>query len=362
MRVAIIHDSLVEFGGAEQVLLALHELFPKADVYTAYANKTFVKTFLPGLDWSHVFPSWVNGTIIMKHGSLLQFFSPLVWRSFNLRNYDLVISVSGYFCSNLVLVPHRIHIQYILCPPKNIFGLEPPFPRQHLLGNNRILKGIYARRIRSGHHVIAISQHIKNTLQELFGIKAEIIYPPVNIPRVLPKRKKGKHFLIISRLDNLKSLEIAIEACNELRLPLKIVGDSPYSEHNKRLYSLAGPTVEFLGFRSDKEIARLYQEAIAFIFTAKNEDFGIAPVESMAHGVPVIGYYGGGLKETVVEGKTGRFFFEHTPEALMRVITTLDPKKFSSTVMYRHAKKYSKNQFKNTLDRYIASAVKGRVR
>src|SRR3989344_3799334 len=200
MKVAIIHDSLMEFGGAERVLQTLLKIFPDSDVYTSCANFDLVRTFFPAFSLLKLHLSWVQYTPFRSHNSLLQSLSPLIWKRFNFSGYD---------------------------------------------------------------------------------------------------------FIIVSRLDKCKNIELAIKACNVLKAPLKIVGRSVYQKYELFLRSIANSNVEFLGMKSDEEIAKLYESAIGFIFTAKNEDFGIAPVEAMAYGVPVIAHYSGGLKEVLLEGKTG---------------------------------------------------------
>lgn len=357
MKVAIVHDSLVEFGGAERVLLALLELFPDAHVYTGYADKIFVKTFFPDLDWFRVHPSWATGTIIAKHGSLFQCFSPLVWRSFNLERYDVVISVTSYFASNMVLVRHPVHIQYILSLPKNLYGLDPAFWLQNILPYGPIVSYFFHKALLSTPHVVTDSEHIKKVLHECTGVLSTVIYPPVHVPSRQPSRKNIRYYIYISRIDRAKSLEIAIKACTRLKLHLKIVGTTNEPKYEEYLRSFAGPTVEFLGFLSDEEIHKLYQGAIAFIFSAKNEDFGIAPIEAMAHGVPVIAYYGGGLKETVIPGKTGVFFHDHNSSALIKVLRVFCHDTFSPKELYKHAQSFNKQRFKMQMKEYIRRAL-----
>lgn len=358
MRVAIVHDSLVEFGGAERVLLALLELFPNADVYTAFADKAFVRSFFPDIDRSRLYLSWVDGTIIAKHDSLFQCLSPFVWRYFDLEHYDVVISATSYLAANMVVVRHPVHIQYIQSLPKNLYGLDPVFWLQKVLPYGPFVSHLFRKSLLSTPHIITNSEHTRQVLYEKTGVWSTVIYPPVDIPRLLPKRKKPEYYLCVSRIDNTKSLEIAVEACTRLKLRLKIVGKTNEPKYEQYLRSIAGPTVEFLGFLPDKEIHELYKSAIAFIFTAKNEDFGIAPVEAMAYGVPVIAYHGGGAKETVVLGKTGEFFYEHNKDALICAIRALDPSCYSPKVMHAMVLQYSEDRFKKEMKAYINAALR----
>lgn len=357
MRIAIIHDSLVEFGGAERVLLALLELYPDAHVYTGYADKIFVKTFFPDLDWSRVYPSWASGTIIAKHGSFFQCFSPFVWRSFNLERYDVVISATSYLTANMVIVKHPVHVQYIQSLPKNLYGLDPAFWLQKVLPYGSFVSYLFRESLISTPHIITNSKHTRQVLYEKTDVRSTVMYPPVDIPRVQPKREKPRYYLCVSRIDSAKGLEIAVEACTRLALPLKIVGKTNEPRYEQYLRSIAGQTIEFLGFLSDKVVQELYKSAIAFIFTAKNEDFGIAPIEAMANGVPFIAYFGGALKETVIPGKTGVFFYEHSANSLIVALQGFQREKFSSRKIYEHARRYDKKKFKSEMSKYICLAV-----
>ncbi len=357
MKIAIIHDSLVEFGGAERVLLALLELFPKADVYAAYADYELVAKFFPTIRPARFYVSWAQHTPLAKHGSLFQCFSPLVWRSFDFERYDLVISATSYLAANMVIVKRPVHIQYIQSLPKNLYGLDPEFWLQKVVPYGRFVTNLFRRSLFSTPHIITNSEHTRRILYEKTGVQSIVIYPPVNIPRSLPKRKKLQYYVCVSRIDRAKSLEIAIEACTRLKLRLKIVGMTNEPKYEEYLRSIAGPTVEFLGFLSDKEIHKLYMSTIACIFSAKNEDFGIAPVEAMAHGIPVIAYYGGGLKDTVIPGKTGVFFYEHSYHALRNVLRTFRRDDFSSISLYRHAQQYNKKKFKIRMNQYVQQAI-----
>ncbi|MEK7499650.1 MAG: glycosyltransferase [Patescibacteria group bacterium] len=361
MRVAIIHDSLVEFGGAERVLLALLNIFPGAAVYTAYAENEFVKQFFPMVTPSQFHVSWVQNTQIVTHWSLLQSLSPLVWRSFNLESYDVVISATSYLAANMVRVEKPVHIQYIQSLPKNLYKLESPFMLQKILPYGPVVRYFFQHALAHSRYILTNSRHMQKTLIHFCGINSRVIYPAVNVPVSLPKRKKGKYYLCVTRIDRTKSIEISIEACNLLKLPLKIIGvtnDPPYERYVR---SLAGPTIEFLGFLPDEEIAKIYQSAIAFLFSSKNEDFGIAPVEAMAHGVPVIAYCGGGATDTVIPGKTGFFFNEHTVSSLVTVLKKFDPTIFSSIVLYKHAKQYSKERFHHQIEACVSMALSHKV-
>lgn len=362
MKTAIIHDSLSVFGGAERVVQTLLDLYPQSHLYTAYYDPSIFNNFFCRLPQDRLHTSWAQGTSLMSHSSFFQMLSPLIWRQFNLENYDVVISSSDYLLCNLVRVNKPLHIQYVHSPPKNIFSMIPRLFLQYVVPYDIVLSHIYRRTLSKKAHVVTNSYHMQEILKQTFNINAQVVYPPVNIPKKPALHNKGSYYLTVSRLDNIKEIEILIRACSHIRAPLKIIGRGTDERYIHYLYKIAGPTVEFLGFLNDEAIRRLYINAIAFLFSPRAEDFGIAPVEAMAYGVPVIGYYGGGLKETVIEGKTGQFFYEYTKEAVIQAIQTFDPKKFSVNILYQHAAKFSNKKFKGNIERYINAVMSEKMR
>src|SRR3990167_4608977 len=257
MKIALVHDSLVEFGGAERFLQGLLAVFPNAHVYTAFSDDRTVRGFFPDLSPLRLHSSWTQGTLLMRHISLFQCVSPLVWSKFNLEKYDLVISSSAYVFSNLIHVKRPVHIQYIHSLPKNVFGLEPPSPLQRISTYAGLLRFLYIRALRSTPYILTNSKHTHDTLLRICGIESTVIYPPVHIPSRIPKKQKGKYFLCVTRIDKTKGLELPVIACSQLGLPLKLVGVAYDLSYEQYLRSLAGPTVDFLGFLPDKEIWKL---------------------------------------------------------------------------------------------------------
>lgn len=359
MKIAIVHDFISEYGGADRVLQILAQLYPQAHIYTAYANYKMLRKYLPSVPAHQIHTSWAQHTFLSSHKSLFQCLSPFIWRSFRFNNYDLVLSHSAHLLSNIINVKESIHIQYIQTPPKNLFGLLPKTPLQRIVPYTFVIAKLYRKALRSTPYVITNSFHMKKILHDIAHINPEVIYPPVHIPSRL-KRTVAKHYLCVSRLDKIKNLELAILACTQLQLPLKIVGKSASSGYEKFLRSIAGPTVKFLGFKQDSEIERLYESAKAFIFPSLSEDFGIAPIEAMAHGVPVIAYFGGGVKETVINGKTGIFYYRNTVDSLKKALLSYDPKAFSPISLNRHATRFSEERFKKEFSQYVQSVLSKR--
>lgn len=360
--VAIIHDSLFEFGGAERLVIELLSLFPQAHLYTTAMNDDMATIFSSHISPDNIHTLFGRSQFFQKHSSLFQMTAPFWWGRFDLHRYDIVISSTAYKQANLAQTGRALHIQYINNPPKNLFGLEPKSPLQRIIPYTIALSGIYTRAVQKSEHIIANSLYEQTVLKRLFGIQSTVIYPPVHIPNHLPKRERPQYYLSVSRLDHTKHVELAIQACTSLGLPLKVVGRADDSAYHHYLRSRAGPTIEFMGFCGDKEMSKLYQSAIAFLFTSKNEDFGIAPVEAIAHGVPVISYHDGGVKETMVEGETGQFFYQHSVASLIHTLVHFKPNQYSAKKLYQRALLFSTNAFKRTMKEYVLRAYNAHIK
>lgn len=358
MKVAIVHDSLTEFGGAERVLQVILELYPDADIYTAFTRDRYPEKYLTKKQRTRLHVSWLQWFPVEHHTSFIQAIAPLVWRRFRFHSYDLVISHSLHIMSSLIHVPNGIHISYIPTPPKNIIGRVPPVPLQRIIPYTRYIRPLYQKALKHIPYIIANSKHTQAVLRTYFNVSSTVIYPPVTIPRHQPKKPNGKYFLCVSRIERQKHLELAIIAATKLGAPLLIVGTTNTPPYERYLRSLAGPTVKFLGFRSDQYIETLYKNSIAFLFPSQSEDFGIAPLEANAHGIPVVAFYGGGAKETVIEGKTGTFFRTHTPDALMQAMIHAQTMHVDPKALYAHAKKFSEERFKQEFMDYVNTAMR----
>lgn len=355
MKTAIVHDSLWEFGGAERVLRGILAAFPHADIYTAFAHPSFCKTYLPTVLPHKFHVSFLQPFRLQHRNSLVQALAPLIWRSFDLSSYDLVISSSLHIMSSLVRVPNGVHIQSLQYPPKNIFGIDPQTPLQRITRYDAYIRPLYLQSLKTSRHVIVNSKFTQKRLLTHLGIPSTVIYPPVVLPRTIPKKPRGAFYLCVSRIVPSKNLELAVIAATKLHVPLKIFGVSYSQSYKRYIQSLAGPTVEFLPFRTD--FRQYYTRTIAFIFPTQYEDFGIAPLEATAHTVPVIAFYGGGAKETVIEGKTGTFFHTHTADSLMRAMKRLRTMRFDPQVMRAHVTQFGTERFIREFRQYAACAL-----
>lgn len=385
MKVALVHDQLNEFGGAERVLASLKKIFPQADIYTSTYNP---QGFGPQRDifkkWN-IQVSWFGKIPIIKNlYSPFRFLTPAIWESFDFSKYDLVISSSGsWMCKGIITRPkavhplddkYPLHISYIHHPPRYLYGYETAIEWQKYLlvkiyGNivNHFLRVWDFEASQRPDYLIANSEETKRRIQKFYRRDATVIYPPVNIPSssVIQSlrssrfaRDDNNYYITVSRLARAKHIDILIKAANKEKFKLKVVGSGRDAEYLK---SLAGGTVEFLGNISDKELAKLYKSANAFLFSAVDEEFGIAPVEAMAYGLPVIAYRSGGIPETVKDGINGYLFNELAEDSLIKKIHDLEnlPKEKYSEMRLsarKTAENFSEENFKKNILQFVKYA------
>lgn len=365
MRVALVHDQLQEFGGAERVLVALHEIYPEADVYTSfYSSEKLGIHAAKFRDWN-ITTSWAQKVpLFPRLYSPLRFLVPLIWESFNFNEYDVVISSSGWFmCKGVITRPETLHISYLHHPPRALYFYETALEWQKYffikiygtLVNHKLRLWDYLSSQRPDFF-IANSKETQGRIKKLYRRDSTVIYPPVNIPVSIDgKQGTQNYYLTVSRLARAKHIDILIKAANEQKFQLKIVGKGRDEEYLK---SIAGNTIEFLGEVSDEVRDSLFQNAKAFLFASVDEEFGIAPIEAMGYGLPVIAYSSGGVKETVQPGKNGYLFESLDPSALNEKIAELEKlsaEKYND--MKKNARKsseqYSLENFKKQIKEFV---------
>lgn len=367
MKVAIVHDQLREFGGAERVLVALKNIFPTADVYTSSydinplgSHKKLVASWNIKTSWFGKIP------ILNRYYSPLRFLTPWIWESFDFSTYDLVISSSGsWMCKGINTKAPIIHISYIHHPPRYLYGYETAIEWQKYLlikiyGNlvNHFLRIWDFNSSQRANYFIANSQETKKRIQKFYRRNAEVIYPPVNIPKTFHVSRSTLHnsyYVTVSRLARAKHIDILIRAANKYKLSLKIVGTGRDEEYLK---SIAGKTVKFLGNLSDQELARVYQNAKAFLFAAVDEEFGIVLVEAMGYRLPVIAYNSGGVPETVKDGVNGFLFNKLTEDSLIKAVKKLDSLKTGKLpdmkkAARKTAEEFTEEKFKQKILKFI---------
>ena len=357
MKTALVYDRVNKWGGAERVLLVLHELFPDAPLFTSLYDENKAQ-------WAKVFPSVIPSFLqripkVKSHHEWLAMFMPFAFESMNFKGFDVVISVSSEAAKGIITAPGTIHLCYCLTPTRylwshyndyfkgKIFKLITKIPVYYL---KRWDKAVAQR----PDVIVAISTEVKNRIKKYYERESEIIFPPVEIssffsPESLLPDKDRKYFLIVSRLVPYKKVDMAIKAFNKLGYPLIIVGSG---SEEKKLKKLAKRNIIFKSLVSEEELPSLYRKAKCFVMP-QEEDFGIACVEAQAAGVPVIAYKKGGALDTVIEGKTGLFFINPTVDSIVDAVKRFDRMRFKTKNLIANAKRFSKERFKEEFIKLI---------
>jgi glycosyltransferase involved in cell wall biosynthesis len=362
LRVAIVHDSIRYFGGAERVLVALKNTFPQADIYTSIVYwegmgvfGDTVKELSPHTSWAQRVP------LFRRYPFLFRYLLPTVWKSFDFSTYDLVISSSGAQMSHLIHVrPPAIHMCYCHTPPRHLYGYitDTPWDKNIFVSYFSRIGNYFLRKadLAASKQVflyIANSVEVVRRIHTYYGREAEVIYPPVSLypKQKSDKKKRANFFLVVSRLSRMKHVDLVIQSCIALKQTLIIVGLGPEEEALKRMSDKR--YITFLGQVSDGDLSHLYASCRAVVCAAEDEDFGIVPVEAMSHGKPVIAYYSGGYKETVIEGKTGILFSNLTVNDLIRAIHKFESTKFNFQCIKKFAQYFSVHRFTAQINRII---------
>jgi len=357
MKIALVHDYLNQFGGAERVLEAFSEIFPNAPIYTlihdpkkvrgVFSNKKIRTSFLQKIP------------LVKSYHRIFPFLMPIAIEQFNLSDYDVVLSDSASFAKGVITGPETLHICYCHTPPRYAWDDSHKYIEEY--GFPRIIKRLiplFMNYIRiwdreaalRADELICNSKFVAKRIKKYYNRKASVIYPPVDTKNFCPSMGLADdYFVMVGRLLSYKRFDIAIKAFNKLKKPLKIIGDGP---EMKKLKKLAKKNIEFLGELSGEKLREYYQNCKALIFP-QEEDFGIVALEVMACGRPVIAYRGGGALESIKEGETGIFFNEQTPESLIKVIKSFRADNFDSQKIRKRALKFSKEKFKKKIKEFV---------
>lgn len=366
-QIVLVHDYIKEFGGAERVLKTLHEMYPEAPIYTAFrvkgsaADKEFVD--------ATIYESFLAPLLkIGKLYSPLRFLTPLIWRSIDLSEYDVVItSASWYITRGFRVGKNTKVICYCHTPPRWLYGYETSIELQkywpvrlYALVVGHLIRIYDAWTVKTVDVWIANSENVKKRIEKHYRVDARVIYPPVEVTEIIRSvpilhrigiTSNKNYFLIVSRLVGAKGLEEAAEAFKSLKnYKLKIVGEKAgYSDVEKRLLKLAGGNIELLGRVSDEDLYKLYAGAKGFIALARDEDFGMTPVEAMAAGTPVLAFNGGGFQESVIDGKTGILINDTDTKTIQNAIKRFNETKWNKSAIQKQAMKFSKEQFEKEI-------------
>lgn len=346
MRVALVHDYLNQYGGAERVLEALHELYPQAPVYTSIYDPEALPPLYRAWDirvsWMQRLPAWRR---------LFRAYFPLypsAFESFDLSSYDLVLSSSSAYAKGAIPAPGARHICYCHTPMRFAWRTDAYMEREGVAGPARMALALPLSAMRMWDTLssvrvdafIANSREVAARIRRYYGRESVVIPPPADLPPFAPQ-PPGDYYLAGGRLIPYKRLDLAVRAFSALGLPLKVFGDG---RDRAALEAIAGPNVEFLGFVSEERRRGLFAGCRAFVFPGE-EDFGITPLEAMAAGRPVIAYAAGGALDTVVEGVTGRFFHQQSPAALAAAVAAARQDEYDPCAIRRHAEGFGRARF-----------------
>lgn len=357
-RVALVHDYLNQYGGAERVLEALHELFPDAPVYTSIYDPAAMPPQYRAWDirtsWMQRLPGWRK---LFRSYFMLY---PSAFEAFDLTGYDLIISSSSAYAKGVIPRPGAAHICYCHTPMRFGWRTSAYVEREAINERTGLLLSILLTWLRtwdvaSAQRVdafVANSQEVAARIRRYYGRDAEVIPPPVDLQPYVPLEPE-EVYLAGGRFVPYKRLDLVVEAFTALKLPLVVFGDG---RNRAQLQAIAGPNITFVGRVSDAELQQLYRRCRAYI-TAGEEDAGIQPVEAMAAGRPVIAFAAGGVRETVIEGQTGVFFEEQTAAALAVAVARSRAMRFDASAIRRHAEQFGRAQFSERMLAFIAQHV-----
>lgn len=356
MRIALVHDYLVQYGGAERVLECFCELFPYAPIYTIVYDKEAMHGKFADKDIRTSFLQKYK--LARKQHRLFPLLMPAAVEQFNFDKYDIVLSDSSSYAKGIITSPKTLHICYMHTPMRYAwddcqkYAQDFSFPKlikklvPFAMNYVRVWDKTSAERV---DKFVANSNFVASRIKKYYHKNAEVIHPPVDINNFYISEKQEGYFLMVGRLIAYKRHDIAISAFNKLGLPLKIIGRGP---EMKRLKKITKSNIEFLGRVDDKELARYYSECRAFIFP-QEEDFGIVAIEAMASGRPIIAYRGGDIPEHMEEGKMGIFFKNQTAEGIIEAVKKFRDEDYNPEYIRKQSLKFDREIFKSRIRDYI---------
>jgi len=356
VKIAIVHDFLNQYGGAERVVEALHEVYPDAPIYTSiYVQKNLPDIFKT----MNIKTSYMQKLPFLKHFKKYLLLYPSAFETFDLSKYDVVLSSSSAFAKGVKISNSTCHVCYCYTPMRfawnygNYIGKENigKLAKKCLPYFLKYLKLWDVKTSKKVDYFIAISCEIQKRIKACYSRESDLIYPPVNTRDFSVSSHVGDYFLVVSRLNGYKRIDLVVNAFNELKLKLKIIGDGPC---RNSLEQIAGHNIEFLGKVDEISLRNNYAHCRAIIFPGE-EDFGIVPLEAQSSGRPVIAFAAGGALETVIDGRTGIFFNTQSVESLIDAINRFLKLEntFDSSQIRANVIQYDKEIFKKAIFNYV---------
>lgn len=354
MKIAIVHDWISSFSGAERVLKQLHLMYPEAPIYTLFNNRSLSEKVMPSAQIIEFGPKGLQRFINRRY---LKAMFPSAVESLDLSDYEILITSSPIFAKGIITRPLTKHICYCYSPARQLWDDD----RKKSLGTH--LGRMWDRSASLRPDIfIAISGHIQKRIKKYYRRDSIVIYPPyeeldaeyrpdgrdMNLARW-----ENSYYLIVSRLIQSKNLELAAQAFNKMKKKLVVIGEGPLYNRLKRI---SGPNISILGPKTDRELAKFYKEAKAFVMP-QEEDFGLTTIEAMAYGKPVIALNRGSAPELIQDGVTGILFDDPIVESIGYAVNKFEEQyySFNPKAIAERTKKYSASRFREELDKVIKS-------
>jgi len=356
-RIALIHDYLNQYGGAEKTLEKIMEIFPDAPIFTGifipeklpetFKNK---KIYTPGMN-----------RLFKRFPKLFTFLMAKRFEDFDLRNYDLIISDGTAWAKSVITSPQQLHISYIHTPPRFLYKYSTEsnlrkniflkIPLMYLDFHLRIWDFEASKR---PNFLLCNSKEVQKRIKKFYKRESKVIYPPVNTGPFALKSSK-EYYVISGRLSSYKNFDLVIEMFNNMEKELIVIGTGI---EEKNLKKLAMKNIKFTGKVSDLELHEILSGAKGYIFPVKEEDFGIAPVEALAHGLPVLAHKSGGPLETIEEYKDGTFFEEISLQSITEKFIEFDKKIdegfFDRKEISKRCQKFNETNFVNEFSKFVS--------
>jgi glycosyltransferase involved in cell wall biosynthesis len=358
MNIALVHDYLVQYGGAERVLENFCELFPHAPIYTLiYDEKATHGRFRNRRIYTSFLQQW---PLSKSRHRLFPLFMPSAIESFDFSRYDVVLSDSSSFAKGIITPSETLHICYMHTPMRYVWDDCQRYAREfHYPKPVKLLVPFFVNAIRlwdkasadRPDKIIANSTFVAERIGKYYRREAEVIHPPVNID-AFHTGNRGEYFLMVGRLIAYKRHDIAIEAFNRSGLPLTIIGRGP---EEARLRKQAKANIRFLGRVSDEKLVEYYANCRAFLFP-QEEDFGIVAIEAIASGKPVIAYRGGDIIRHIREGSEGVFFDKQTPQAIIDAVDRFEQQSFDAEAIRASSKRFDASVFQKNIAHFVEAA------
>ena len=356
MKVALTHDWLVSMGGGENVIINFKEIFPDAPIYTSVYSPEKLGQALRDID---VRTSFLQKFKIArkKHRGFLPLM-PMAWEQFDFKGYDIVLSSSHCCAKGIITSPDTMHVCYCHTPMRYAWEFYSEYVNEDSVGRlKRLIIPVLMHRIRTWDAVsanrvdyyIANSHNVARRIWKHYRREAEVIYGPIKAHYFQLADQDDDFFLIVSRLVPYKRVDLAVQAFNELGLPLVVIGGGPQLEYLK---SIAKSNVKIMGRQPNEVVRDHYARCRAFLFPGE-EDMGVTHLEANACGRPVIAFDRGGVPETVVEGETGIFFQEQTAESLKQAVLQFQHMEFDKNRIRHHALGFDESIFKSKIETFV---------